>query len=528
MIHRPPTETPMSDPSTRPMTSVDTAWLRMDTDVNLMMIVGVWLIAPAIRYQALCGRISERLLKYQRFRQKVVQGTLGWLWVTDDNFDLHRHVVTEKLPRRRGQSAHAALQRRMGELASTPLDHAHPLWQFHLVERFDGGSALVCRIHHCVGDGIALNSVMMSIADGGLLPPELDRDSSGPDASQTLHKSHDFHPGGWLANEVLKPLTGAAVKAIGLYGKGLVQALQAIEHPRQSLGDAVGLVGDGRRLLGDAAALALLPDDSPTPLKGHGSGRKVVAWCEPLPLDQVKAVAKALGVTVNDVLITSAAGAIGRYLRDIGDGSDDPACKDIRAMVPVNLRPLHEAWQLGNRFGLVPLLVPVGIDNPIERLQVVHGRMAALKFGYQPLLAYGVLGLSGLLNRWAQHALSNLFLDKTTAVMTNVPGPTEAIRLCGATVRQSIFWVPSSGDVGVGLSISSYAGGVQFALITDAKLCPRPSRIIDRFAQEFEQLLMLALMLPWRGEETPAHKHGDAAVTSTRRRKAAIGARVRA
>jgi diacylglycerol O-acyltransferase len=273
-----------------------------------------------------------------------------------------------------------------------------------------------------------------------------------------------------------------------------VKALQVLEHPRRSIGEAAGLVRDGRQLLGDAAALALMPDDSATPLKGHGSGRKVVAWCEPLPLDDVKAVGKALDASVNDVLLSSVAGAIGRYLRDAGD---DPNGKDIRAMVPVNLRSLDQAWQLGNQFGLVPLLVPVGIANPIERLQVVHSRMTALKVGYQPVLAYGILGVSGLLNLWGQRALSNMFLDKTTAVMTNVPGPSEAIRLCGATVRQSIFWVPSSGNVGIGVSIISYAGGVQFGLITDAELCPQPSRIIDRFAQEFEQLLLLALMLPW-------------------------------
>jgi diacylglycerol O-acyltransferase / wax synthase len=78
------------------------------------------------------------------------------------------------------------------------------------------------------------------------------------------------------------------------------------------------------------------------------------------------------------------------------------------------------------------------------------------------------------------------------------------VQMCGATLRQSIFWVPSSGDVGVGVSIISYAGGVQFGLITDQKLCPEPDRIIARFAQEFEQLLLLALMLPWPDAEDAA------------------------
>jgi hypothetical protein len=94
--------------------------------------------------------------------------------------------------------------------------------------------------------------------------------------------------------------------------------------------------------------------------------------------------------------------------------------------------------------------------------------------------------------------------------MTNVPGPPQPLRLCGSTVRQSIFWVPASGDVGMGVSIISYAGGVQFGLITDRQLCPQPARIIDRFGDEFEQLLLLTMMLPWDG--LVAAKPGRAAV----------------
>jgi diacylglycerol O-acyltransferase len=312
----------MSETAT-PMTPVDTAWLRMDTDVNLMMIVGVWLLTPAIRHGDLCERIRTRLLRFERFRQKAVPGALGARWVSDDAFDLARHVVVEKLHRRRGQSARSALQERMGELAATPLDPAHPLWQFHLVERHDGGSALVCRIHHCIGDGVALNSVMMSITDDGIQPPAVDaHDADAPEA----------HVGDWLSEKLLRPLTAATVHAIELYGEALVKALHAAEHPRRSVREAAEAARSGVQLVDAAAALAFLRDDARTGLKGHGSGRKVVSWCEPLPLDRVKAVGKALGASVNDVLIACVAGAIGHYLREVGE---DPDGKDIRALVPV-------------------------------------------------------------------------------------------------------------------------------------------------------------------------------------------------
>lgn len=169
-------------------------------------------------------------------------------------------------------------------------------------------------------------------------------------------------------------------------------------------------------------------------------------------------------------------------------------------MVPVNLRPLDKAWQLGNRFGLAPLVLPVGIANPIERVYAVHRRMAEMKGSYQPLLAFAVLSVSGLFIKPVQDAVLGLFAKKTTAVMTNVPGPAVPLRFCGSTLRQTMFWVPASGDVGVGVSILSYGGGVQFGLITDEKLCPEPQQIIDRFEPQFEQLTWLTMMLPWAGE----------------------------
>lgn len=476
------------------ISAVDTAWLRMDTDVNLMMIIGVWLLRPVIRYEDLRSRVSERLLKYDRFRQKAVRGAMRSEWVIDDDFELRRHLVVGHLRRKRGQGMRSALQDLMGELAATPLDPEHPLWQFHLIEDYEGGSALICRIHHCIGDGVALNAVMMSLADGGEI-------ARGP--GQAMEHPEASHNAGLIVEGVLQPLTEATVKAIELCGETAVKALQALRTESVSL-DMLGLARSGLRLLSDAKALALLEDDSATQLKGHGSGLKVVAWCEPLPLDRLKAVGRALGASINDVSLSCMAGAIGSYLHDSGE---DPTGKDIRALVPVNLRPIEDAWQLGNRFGLVPLLVPVGIVNPVERLQVIRARMAKLKGSYQPLLAYELLVLSGLLVRPAQKALSNLFLDKTTAVMTNVTGPRDALKLCGATVAQTIFWVPSSGDIGVGVSIMSYAGGVQFGLITDQQLCAQPSRVVDRVATEFEQLQLLALMLPW-GED-PVRKNNE-------------------
>ncbi len=478
----------MPTPTER-MSRVDTAWLRMDNDVNLMMIVGVWMLTPAITIEALRERIADKLLKYDRFKQRAVADAMGAMWVADDNFDLERHVVQIHLAPKPGQSERAALQLLCGELATTPLDARRPLWQFHLIDDYEGGSALIARIHHCIADGIALISVMMSITDGGADPPKRrKREAAAADADG----------GDWLSDAVLKPLSDIAVKAIGMYGGGVTKSLEMLSNPQGSvaggLSGSMDMAKSGMQVLSDVAALALLADDSPTALKGKPIGKKVVAWSEPLPLHLVKTVGKGLNCSINDVLLSCVAGAIGQSLRDRGE---DPQGKEIRAMVPVNLRPMEKAWQLGNRFGLAPLVLPIGIDNPVERVYAVHRRMAELKGSYQPLLAFAVLSLSGLFIKPVQDAVLNLFSKKATAVMTNVPGPAEPLKFCGATLRQNMFWVPASGDIGIGVSILSYGGGVQFGLITDQKLCPDPQAIIDIFEPEFEKLLMLTMMMPW-------------------------------
>ena len=479
------------------MSKVDTAWLRMDCDANLMMIMGVWQLAPGVKHAAVCERIENSLLKYNRFKQRVMEDAAGATWVNDRKFDLANHVVLETLPRAaRGGHQQEALQDRVAALATQRLDPNRPLWQIHLIEDYLGpdgvkGSAMVVRIHHCIADGIALISVTMSMVDGGAPPPERRKKEA------VINSAED-----WIADTLLKPFTDITVKALGAVGEGAARSLGMLGDPKKGMEKGVekGLSGSidmakvMLQVLKDSAALALMPNDSPTRLKGKPGGSKKVAWCQPIPLDEVKAVGKALNCSINDVLLSCVAGALGEYLKSHGD---DVAGQEIRAMVPVNLRPLDQAYKLGNRFGLVPLVLPIGVANPIERVYEVRRRMAALKGSYQPLLAFSLLAVAGLLIKPAQDMMLNIFAKKTTAVMTNVPGPRDKLKFCGSTLEQSMFWVPQSGDVGLGVSILSYGGGVQFGVITDSLLCPEPQRIIDEFVPEFAKLSLVTLMLPW-------------------------------
>jgi WS/DGAT/MGAT family acyltransferase len=256
-----------------------------------------------------------------------------------------------------------------------------------------------------------------------------------------------------------------------------------------------------RRVAGDAVDLATMPNDSPTRFKGQPGMQKRVAWCEPIPLDEVKAVGRVLGCSVNDVLLSCVSGALGGYLAAHGD---NPTGVEIRALVPVNLRRETSDGKMGNWFGLVPLVLPLGIAHPLARLYEVQRRMEELKQSTLAPLSLGLLAFAGIVPAIVQQEILDYLANKATAVMTNLPGPQEPLTFAGAPLKQLMFWVPQSGNVSMGVSILSFAGGVQFGLITDAGLTPDPERIVERFALEFNRLLMTVLMEPWDMQRDPA------------------------
>lgn len=483
------------------MSGVDHAWLRMDSPRNLMMIVGVWIVDAPIGREELAARLRERLLAFDRFRQRVVtEGTSAW-WVDDEDFRLDRHLKSVTLPAPGGE---AQLRELVGRLATRPLDPRYPLWQFHVVDGFNGSTALVIRIHHCIADGVALVRVALSLTDEAV---ELSADpiaSAAPMAQAALSEDAQAASPDVEREDLDDEPAHENLHGFEQFFRPLARSAKLVAKAAgTALGTSVEIAGDGPlreaiakaapKATADALRIALMTEDSRTALKGTPGGRKRVAWNVPLPLPEVKAVCKVLGVSVNDVLLSCVAGALHRYLESRGEHT---AGKELRAMVPVNLRPLDEPLSLGNRFGLVPLTLPVGIPNPIERLYEVRRRMDELKGGFQGPIAFAILGAVGAAPRAVQKLLLDYLASKGTAVMTNVPGPREPIRIFGRTLSRMMFWVPQSGDIGLGVSILSYGGGVEFGVIADTRICPEPQRIIDEFQPEFERLLLTLSMLP--------------------------------
>ncbi len=461
------------------MSKVDTAWLRMEQPTNLMMVTGIIGLGPKASYEQLLATISERFLAFRRFRQKVATTSSGCYWEIDEDFDLHGHVRRVALP---GAADQDELEEYVSDLASTALDPSRPLWQFHFVENFVEGPVVVMRIHHCYADGIAMVQVLLSLADTERVvrPQNLNGKAW---KNQRVKESSVFQ-------RLLEPAKGGVDFAIQKSQKLVDEAMQILQEPDKA-GEYMVVAGE---LLRELSQALLLPNDPPSRFKGRLGVRKRVAWAEPIPLQEVKSLCRVLGCTVNDVLIAAVTGALRSYLLE--RESDASQLTEIRATVPVNLRPLEHARELGNHFGLVFLALPVNEANPLERVYRVNERMNELKASRQATVAFGLLAALGMGPHALQKPALDLLSEKATMVLTNVPGPQQPLYLAGGEIKEMMFWVPQSGTIGMGVSILSYNGQVFFGLMTDRRLVNDPAKIIDRFSVELDKLLNLAMMLP--------------------------------
>jgi WS/DGAT/MGAT family acyltransferase len=438
------------------LSGADRAWLMMERPTNRMTIVGLVIYSSPLGIADLRALVEKRFLAHERFRCYPEADALGARWVPDVGFDIADHVLTTKLPA--GADKHD-LERLVGRLASTPLRPGRPLWTFHLVEHWQGGSALIIRIHHCYADGIALTRVLLSLADGvGAATP------SGHHEDTATH---------------LLPFGVGA-----LLERGIHYALHPLE--------ATTLAWDTAAVAGELTRLGTMADDPATRLKGPLSGTRRAAWLDPIPLEEVRAIGHVLGCTINDVLVSTLAGALGRYLEA---HRDDVAGLTIRAAVPVDLRAADGSDPpMGNRFGLVFVELPVGTRHPLERLYAVHGAMQRLKGSHQALATLSLMSFIGNLPSPVEEPATALFTAKASLVASNLPGPREALTFAGVPASQLLFWVPQAGSIGIGVSMLSYNGRVQFGVIADKQLIPKPAALTAQMAAEFDRLVYLVLL----------------------------------
>ncbi len=411
---------------------VDAAWLRMDSRTNPMVITACLRFDGVVPFAMIEALIRERLIPQRRFRERVVDSRLPLStpqWELDEAFEPSAHIHHVRVPAPADRAAFAAL---LSDLTSAPLDRARPLWQVHVVDDALGGTALVARLHHCIGDGVSLVELLLSMCDDGRV---------------------------------------AAPARVGL------------ARPKRP--DSAGELA--RRAASQATTLGrllLLPPDSASPLKGPLGTRKRVAWSEALPLADVKRIARGLGATVNDVLCAAVAGALRRYLAARGALAD---AERLRALLPVFFRD-DERSGLGNHFGLVFLDYPIHLAEPHARVRAVKQAMDVLKAADDATVAFAVLDAVGTASPELEHIALEIFTKKATLLTTNVPGPSEPVTLGGQPLRELIVFAPVSGYIGLGVTLISYARNVYMSVYADAQLIEHPDEIAEAFADELRAL----------------------------------------
>jgi WS/DGAT/MGAT family acyltransferase len=459
-----------------PLSSADTAWLRMDERTNLMVITGVMTFDGPLDRERVKQTAAERLIVFDRFRQRVTHRDGTPRWEDDPLFDLDAHVHTIALPSPAGQKE---LEDLVADMMSAPLDPEKPLWEWHLVERFGGGSALINRQHHCIADGIALARLLLSLTD------------ATPDAAR--HPAHAAAPYG-IENPLwtlFRPAVRVAAGAVEAAEAFLHEGVEVLRHPAR----AIELVREGVDVAETLAKLTLMGADSPTMFKGPLGVKKRVAWTGGIALEEVKALGHAFDATVNDVLLNALAGALRRYLREHDRPIDGV---EIRIVVPVDLRPIEEVTQFGNRFGLVYVELPLGIEDPVKRLREISRRTREVKGSSSAAVSFGVLQTMGMASSTLEHEIIDLFSRKATAVVTNVPGPRKKLYFAGRRLESMMFWVPQSGGIGLGVSILSYDHEICIGVTSDAGLVPDPHRLVEAMKGELAALGH-ALARPWLG-----------------------------
>ena len=407
----------------------DTVWLQ-DSPSNLMVINSV-ISTDKLDFERFLEEFRVRILeagggeRYARFRYRVVKQGGGYYWQEDENFDLRRHIVINDDPLLRTKEG---LQTYMGDQASLPLPDDRPRWQVQVVPDFgDGGTALFVRVHHVMGDGMSMVPVLFQLMD------------SEPDANPQLKTRG-------VGGNLFK--VGAFASLIG----GPFLLARAIEKADRSL-------VHGQEL----------------------SGRKKVAWTQPLDLSKVKEIKSRLNATVNDILMTCVAGAFRRY------AARHPGEKlgRVRVSMPVNLRPPDEEPKMENKFAAVMFDLPVHLPNLPARLAETKKRMDALKRSVEPMIYYGAVNvLVPLLGFKASRWLIDFYAQKCTAVLSNVPGPQTPLWLAGSRMRAMLFWVPQRANIGLGISILSFAGEVRVGVFADVAILAEPAHLIEEIEAE--------------------------------------------
>src|SRR5690554_7171180 len=262
------------------------------------------------------------------------------------------------------------------------------------------------------------------------------------------------------------------------------------DGPTKGAGQAGRALEASARMVHELSEFLVEPADTPSELRRPLLGRRSCRWSDPVPLDRFRAAASATHTTINDVLLACVAAAVRPRLGMSPEQLDDAVMHaavpvDIRSRLPEGIRP--EEGELGNCFGTVFVPLPVDGESALERLFRIKHETRKLKKSWQPGLAWGLTACASLLPDIGRKPLADLFFRKASAVVSNVPGTPETRYLAGCAITEQMFWVPQAKNIGLGVSIVSYAGQVQFGVVADEAVMADPAAFLEDCLAELGQ-----------------------------------------
>jgi diacylglycerol O-acyltransferase / wax synthase len=434
------------------LTPLDASFLYAEHRTAAMHVGAVMTFAPPgdgpFDPDAFTALIGHRLALVPRYRQKVreVPGRLGLpVWVDDPEFDLAYHVRRAALP---APGTEAVLYELVGRLLSRQLDRSRPLWEVYLVEGLaDGRFAVVTKTHHAMVDGLAsmdIGTVLLDLT-------ETPRETPGADWAPAREPSDLALAADAVTHALRRP--GAV---LDVAGRAVADVAKAADALGRTLG---GVVEAGR---GAAAVRPVPPLTAATgQQRRFGSARATLA--------DHRAVRRAHGGTVNDVVLAVVAGGLRRWMITRGEPLTDGTV--VRAMVPVSVRARARDSAAGNSISAYLVDLPVAEPDPVRRLAAVRAAMEAHKKGGQAVGTSALIGLAGLAPpivhslgaRLASQYSNRLY----NVLVSNVPGPPRPLYAMGARMLDMFPVVPLAGGQAVAVGITSYDGGVHYGLVAD-------------------------------------------------------------
>ncbi len=450
------------------LTGLDSSFLHLERDSAHMHVAGCSVFAgQAPGYDELIEAIESRLHLVPRYRQRLAFVPLNQgrpVWVDDPHFKVRYHVRHSALPRPGGD---AELKRLAGRVFSQALDRSRPLWELWLVEGLsEGRFAVLSKTHHALVDGISGVDIATVLFD------------TSPEPLPVAAPEHD-----WVARPLPTPVQ---LLADALLERTTVPA-EVVRGVRATLRGPRAVASRAGRALGSVGALARtgLQAAPSSPFNVRIGPHRRFTWVR-ADLGQFKAIKNSLGGTVNDVVLAAVAGALGRYMRRHGQPTD----VDLRAMVPVSIRADIERGALGNRVAAMWAGLPVGVTDPVARLNQVSEEMLGVKQSGQAVGAEILTRLSGFAppTIMAQAARLQARQRLFNLVVTNVPGPQFPLYLLGRELEEIYPMVPLAENTALGIAILSYNGQLNFGLVADYDALADVEVLADELRASIEEL----------------------------------------